>query len=68
MDLIIDDQMIKNSFTNLDLDGDGRLDFHEFETANLNYMLFLTPQKIDTLFDYINQDKQSNDDLSMEDF
>ena len=52
--------MLKKTFTNLDLDGDGRLDFHEFETANLNYMQFLTNEKVDKLFDYIKLDNKNN--------
>jgi calcium-dependent protein kinase len=55
-----------NLFKNLDLDGDGKIDFNEFLTAAIDHRKLLTKKNIDHIFRTFDTD--GDGEISVEEF
>ena len=53
-------------FQSIDLDGDGRADFHEFYTAAINHREILTQDNLDNIFKILDFNKSYS--LEINDF
>ena len=60
------DQSWEEVFKNIDLDGDGRIDFHEFCVAAVNHKKLLTTENLRFVFETLDIDKSGH--IEIEEF